>query len=181
MFVALVVKLNAQTDWDCNHYEAFPTDSCISFATFSFAYECNKTDSLIQNIYLGGDCSGIAIFSATVNDSSAYQCDQMKSCDSVGISVYNDSDCTDYVIGLAYVIGQCSSSANGTSYKTDCSDTEMVSQYYFFSENCTGPSLIYQVDLSDLEDGECYEVCVEKKTTTRKRKRKRRIKAFFLF
>ena len=58
---------------------------------------------MIQNIYLSHDCTGTTTFSEAVDNSSLYQCDQMRPCDSVVISGYNDGDCTNYVGGSAYV------------------------------------------------------------------------------
>ena len=168
VFVALilVVHLCAQTDLNCNHYESSPAGACTYVGAFgiSLEYVCNGTDSMIQNIYATDDCSGTVGYSEAVDNTSLYQCDQMKPCDSVGVSVYNNSDCTDYIFGFESIIGVCISD-NGTSYKSDCTDTELVAEYYFLSENCTGPSVTSETDTSVFLDefgGSCVEVCVSK-------------------
>ena len=164
-----MAHLCAQTDWNCNHYGFFPTDACLYFGGgYSFEFECNGTGSMIQNIYGTETCSGSIVFSQPADDSEDYQCDQSGPCDSVGLAVYNDSICTDYIGGFAYAIGECISD-NGTSYQFECTDTDIIQQYFYSSENCTGPSITFETDPSNFANGQCYEVCLENKLTNNKK------------
>ena len=155
-----LLGVSGQNDWDCNHYQNFPADVCVTSGSLSFIFECNGTDAMNQYLFFDSGCEGTATWLGPVN-ASQFQCDQSVSCDYFTLTAYNYDNCTDLNVIFPFVSGQCESDDDDTSYSTDCTDdNSIVYTAYIEDDDCSGTYIQQYLSVEEAFGffGSCIEV-----------------------